>query len=221
MEKYPGQTIVVSGRLQVVLQQGDEGEQLLLELGRGQTVGEMGLFTGGKRTASVRTMRDTLLAKLSFAGFNRLLRTHPEAITRHFAGKVIDRLWLQTIGKAKKQSNVANIAIIPTHADVPLSEFTASLAKVLESHGPTLHISSRLLDNHLSPRGIAQKPLDDPNSINIARWLNKQESVYRYILYETDTLPTEWTERCLRQADRVLLVGQAGFATKLGAIESS
>ncbi len=212
--------IVVSGRLQVVDQHGENGERLLLELRRGQAVGEMAIITGGKRSASVRATRDSLLAKLSQKGFNRLLQAHPEATTRQFAGKIINRLWLQTLGKGRNKANVANIAVVPTSHEVPLTEFCAKLCKALSNHGPTLHLNSRLIDDYISPKGIAQVSKDDPNNVNISRWLNKQESDYRYIVYETDSVPSEWTERCLRQADRVLLVGQAYLAPKLGEIEA-
>ena len=132
--------IIVSGRLQVFDQYGEEGERILLELGRGQTVGEMAIISGGKRSASVRATRDSLMAKLSQEGFNRLLQAHPQAITRQFAGKIIDRLWLQTFGKDRNKSNVANIAVVPTNQAVSLTEFCAKLCRALSSHGPTLHL---------------------------------------------------------------------------------
>ena len=115
---------------------------------------------------------------------------------------------------------MANIAVVPTSQGASLTDFCAKLCTALSSLGPTLHLNSRFLDDYLSPKGIAQISLDDPNSVNISRWLNKQESNYRYIVYETDPVPSEWTERCLRQADRLLLVGQAHLAAKLGEIEA-
>ena len=209
--------IVVSGRLQVADQ---NGKRILLELGRGQTVGEMAIITGAKRSASVYGKRDSLLAKLSLEGFNRLLQAHPEAITRQFAGKIINRLWLQTTDKPRKQCNVVCIAIVPTSREVQLTDFCVRLSKALLTQGSTLHLNSKLLDEYLSPKGIAQIALDDPNSVNISRWLNKQESNYRYILYQTDPVPSEWTERCLRQADRLLVVGQSNLSSELGEIEA-
>ena len=40
-------------------------------------------------------------------------------------------------------------------------------------------------------------------------WLNQLESHQRIIIYEADAEPTEGTERCLRQADHVVLVADA------------
>ena len=212
--------IIISGRLQVTDQYGGAGERILQEVGRGQCVGEMAIITGGKRSASVRSTRDSLLARLSREAFIRLLHAHPEEITQQFAGKIINRLWLQTIGKGRTKGNIANIAVIPTSDRIPLTDFCTKLCKTLSTHGATLHLNSQILDDYLSPKGMAQIPIDDPNSVNITRWLNKQEASYRYIVYQTDMVSSEWTERCLRQADRVLLVGHAESSAKLGEIEA-
>ncbi|MGH8659547.1 MAG: cyclic nucleotide-binding and patatin-like phospholipase domain-containing protein [Gammaproteobacteria bacterium] len=213
--------IVVSGRLRVTDQHGEGGIRLICELGRGQTVGEMGILTGAKRAATVTAMRDTLVAKLSLAAFNRLLRNHPQDTVKHFAGEAVNRLWMQTLGKFRNQNDVANIAIVPTGHDVRMAPFTRLLAESLAAHGSTLYLDSGSLDDYLSPSGIAQTPINDPNNGNIARWLNHQESTHRFILYQTDPGPTEWTKRCLRQADRIVLVGEARASPKQCAIEET
>jgi len=213
--------IVVSGRLRVTDERGEGGSRLICELGRGQTVGEMGILTGAKRAATVTAMRDTLVAKLSLAAFNRLLQKHPQDMVKHFAGEAVNRLWMQTRGKFRSDNDVANIAIVPTEHGVKLTQFTRLLAACLADYAPTLHLNSDFLDDYLSPSGIAQTPINDPNSVNIARWLNHQESTHRFILYQADPGPTEWTKRCLRQADRIVLVGEACPSPKRCEIEET
>ncbi|MGH8527213.1 MAG: cyclic nucleotide-binding and patatin-like phospholipase domain-containing protein, partial [Gammaproteobacteria bacterium] len=188
---------------------GEGGTRLICELGRGQTVGELGTLTGAKRAATVTAMRDTLVAKLSLAAFNRLLQKHPQGMVKHFAGEAVNRLRMQTLGKFRNHKDVANIAIVPTEQGVVFTHFTRLLAASLADHGATLHLNSESLDDYLSPSGIAQTLEDDPNNASIARWLNHQESTHRFILYQTDPGPTEWTKRCLRQTDRIVLVGEA------------
>jgi hypothetical protein len=41
----------------------------------------------------------------------------------------------------------------------------------------------------------------------LMHWLNAQEDGYQLILYECDFTATNWTRRCLRQADTILVVG--------------
>ncbi len=213
--------IVVSGRLRVTAEHGEGEVRLICELGRGQAVGEMGILTGARRTATVTAMRDTLVAKLSLAAFNRLLQNHPQDMVKHFAGEAVLRLWLQTTGKYRVDNRVASIAIVPTGRMPRLTEFIRQLAASLADHTPVLHLNSESLDDYLSPSGIAQTPISDPNNVNIARWLNHQENVHRLILYQADPGPTEWTKRCLRQADRIALVGEANSSPGRCEIEQT
>ena len=216
-----GSYIVVSGRLRVSHQHAGGEPRVATELGRGQTVGEIGILTGGKRTATVCAIRDTLMAKLSVEAFERLLRKHPHELVKHFAGAVINRLWTQTLGKARDKNSVVTIALIPAGNNVPLTDFSRRLAESLSGHGPTLLLNSDLLGEYLSSKDIAQTPLDDADNLSIACWLNHQESAYRYILYQTGSAPSEWTKRCLRQADRVLLVGDAASSARKEEIEET
>ncbi len=213
--------LIVSGRLRVVNLAAGGELRVAAELGRGQTVGEMGILTGSKRTASVYAIRDTLAAKLSEESFNRLLHKYPEELVKHFAGNVIKRLWTQTLGVSRNKNNVVNFAFIPIGAETQVTDFSRKLAERLSKHAPTLYLNSDLLDQYLRAKGMAQKTSSDPENLNIARWLNHQETKYRYLLYQADAEPSEWTLRCLRQADRVVLVGDAGSSPHRGLIEDT
>jgi predicted acylesterase/phospholipase RssA/CRP-like cAMP-binding protein len=213
--------LIVSGRLRVV-HLTPEGElRVAAELGRGQTVGEMGILTGSKRTASVYAIRDTLAAKLPEASFNRLLHKYPEELVRHFAGNVIKRLWMQTLGVSRNAINVVNFAFIPVGSGTQVSDFSRKLAQCLSEQFPTLYLNCDLLDEFLRAKGMAQKTTGDPENLNIARWLNHQETKYRYLFYQADAELTEWTLRCLRQADRVVLVCDAESSPHRRLIEDT
>lgn len=209
--------IVLSGRLRVVNDAPGAGEAHLVELGHGQVVGEMGLITGEQRSATVVAIRDTLLARLSQAGFQRLLHRYPEAVMEHFAGSVIRRLWKQVTGEARPTNTVATIALIPTN-DVDVPHFARQLVHCLATLGPTLHVSSSRCDELLDEQGIAQASDHDAAHLKLLLWLSEQETAYRYIVYEADSTPSTWTHRCIRQADHILLVGTAS-SPELGAIE--
>jgi predicted acylesterase/phospholipase RssA/CRP-like cAMP-binding protein len=211
--------LVINGRLRVVLEQADAAANTLYELRRGQTVGEIGILTGGPRTATVYAVRDSLLARLPRAGFDRLLTAYPQAMVQQFAAPVIGVLQDQTNRPRRPDNVVATIALVPIHAQIDLPTFAAQLALALAAAGPTLHLNSARLEQALTKRGIAQTPPDAPASIAIVRWLNEQEASYRYIIYEADMAVSPWTERCLRQADRILLVGDAGGSPQQGVIE--
>ena len=50
--------------------------------------------------------------------------------------------------------------------------------------------------------------------------LSRQEMEFQYVLYEADAKPTAWTERCVRQADLILVVGNANGNPQPGAIDT-
>jgi predicted acylesterase/phospholipase RssA/CRP-like cAMP-binding protein len=211
--------VVVNGRLRVVLEKDDGSTSILEELRRGQMVGQIGILTHGRRAATVYAVRDSLLARLSQAGFERLLAAYPPAIIQQFVKPIITQLRDQANHGRQIDRDITTVAVVPITADVPISAFTAQLAGALAASGPTLHLTSAGLDEALAKPGIAQTPPDAPTNITIVRWLNEQESSYRYILYQADPAASHWTERCLRQADRILLVGDAGGSPEQSAIE--
>lgn len=41
----------------------------------------------------------------------------------------------------------------------------------------------------------------------LSSWLGQQEDIHRIVLYQADSTLTPWTQRCIRQADCILIVG--------------
>ena len=72
--------IVLSGRLRVSLRHPDGRDEVVGEVARGESVGEMAVLTGGVRTASVRAIRDTQLLRLSTLDFDRLSRNAQDTL---------------------------------------------------------------------------------------------------------------------------------------------
>jgi NTE family protein/lysophospholipid hydrolase len=71
------------------------------------------------------------------------------------------------------------------------------------------------LEGLIGRPGIAQADAPDPSeptAAGVAAWLQRQEQSHCYVIYEADDAWTPWTERCLRMADRVLLVGAGASA---------
>ncbi len=216
----PGDSLylVVSGRLRVFRQQAGGTEQVVRDVGRGDNVGEMAMVTGEPRSATVRAVRDTELVRLSRDAFDCVLERHPRSrvqLTRMLAG------WLSRSHAASAHpSGLSTIAILPAAPDAPLGEFARRLLEALNALGPTLHLNAACLDAHLRA-GAAQLTEHDLEHGNITRWMSEQEASHRFVLYEADPHRSGWTRRCLRQADRILLVAwgtaepDAGFVQDL------
>lgn len=210
--------IIISGRLQIVTRKADNTLKIWAELGRGQTVGEMGILTGDKRSASVYALRDTLVAKLSKESFYWLISLYPDIMTKHFCGAIVNRLWKQVQGTSRDINTLSTFAVFPNNKDLRIDEFCSSLCTALSNFGPTLHLNSQRLDQLLDKKGISQTRIDEPSSITLVRWLSEQETQYRYIVYQADTDINPWTRRCIRQTDRIIQVCNAQSTPEKGPL---
>jgi lysophospholipid hydrolase len=211
--------LIVNGRLRVVAEQTGNTTTTLYELRRGQSVGEAGIITGQPSNATVYAVRDSLLAKLSRASFHKLLVAHPQVIMQQFAAPLIRLLGEQTNTAHRADNEITTLALVGVDPRRPIGEFAAQLTSALSTAGSTLLLSSDGVDTLLSRPGAAQTPAESPASFSLVRWLNDQENNHRYIVYQTDQGITDWTKRCLRQADRIILVGDMSDSPEQGPIE--
>ncbi|HZG65427.1 MAG TPA: cyclic nucleotide-binding and patatin-like phospholipase domain-containing protein [Herpetosiphonaceae bacterium] len=210
--------IVVNGRLRVILEQPDGTRRTLNEISRGEVVGEVGLLIGEPRTATVQAVRDTDVVRLEQASFDHLLERYPQAAMQ-IARQVVRRTRRSAQVSSFRASTVSALAVVPAGDDVPLAAFARQLAGALGVYGPVLLLDSAQLDRMVGKVGTAHLSPDHPTSFALSDWLSQQESQYSYIIYQADPSWSEWTQRCVRQADRVLIVGEGGADPAPGPIE--
>uniref|UniRef100_A0A673IPG2 lysophospholipase n=1 Tax=Sinocyclocheilus rhinocerous TaxID=307959 RepID=A0A673IPG2_9TELE len=53
----------------------------------------------------------------------------------------------------------------------------------------------------------------------LSSWLGQQEDIHRIVLYQTDVSLTPWTQRCIRQADCIIIVGLGEQDPAVGELE--
>lgn len=178
--------LVVSGRLRAYVSRDEKGEVAVGEAGRGEVVGEIALLTNTPRSATVRAIRDTELLRLSRAGFDNLVEKHPRTMMP-LARRIVLRDQ-QALRGARRFEAPSTIAVVPLVGGIDAAAFAEKLGASLGVHGEVL-----LLDED----ACHGKP---------ASWLNEQESKGRFVVYAAGLGLTPWTQTCLRQADRVLLL---------------
>jgi NTE family protein/lysophospholipid hydrolase len=205
--------LVASGRLVVVRELGDGQESVIGQKGRGDSLGEMSVLTGGQRSATARALRDTVLARLSRERTEVLLRKYPDAL---FALTRLLASWLRAEHQAPARGCVA-VAVAAAGPQIPLAGFLDRLAASLSALGPTLRVNARDLDARFG-EGAARSPDGSAEHSRTTSWMNEQESRHDVVLYETDAAPSAWTRRCLRQADRILIVADPESEPSLGAL---
>ena len=63
------------------------------------------------------------------------------------------------------------------------------------------------------------KSKKSPQSLWLDLWLEEQESSHRFVLFEADYKWSHWTQKCIREADVVLLVGWSDADVALSEAE--
>ena len=192
--------VILSGRLRVWLERGG-AEHAVRELSRGQIVGELALLTGEPRSATVRAIRDTELARLSRAAFDAVRQNHPES----FGQMILQIAARQARGRDPRsaQRNIRTLAILPLDKSVPCRDFTQRFVRTLQGFGSALHLHERAIDFGAAPTDTSE----------LTHRLSELESAHKFVIYEADATLSPWTQRCLRQADLIwLLAGDSGPA---------
>ena len=210
--------VLVSGRLQATVTT-PAGPLPVGEIGRGETVGEMGVFTGRPRRATITAARDSVLARIDLAMFEKIVKAVP-SLALKLNRVIIERLERRNTSQ-KADHNVTNVAIVCISETLRPGTVLRELMPHLEEQKQTVaHITSAVIDAAAGRRGAAQVTEADSNG---HRWLvshlDELETRYSLVLYETDPTPSAWTRRCLRQADEVWLIGAADASPSLSSIE--
>ena len=208
--------VLLHGRLRALVEHPDLGPEVVGEIARGESVGEMAVLTGAPRSATVRAARDSQVLRLSKRAFERLLERSPTTAT-HIARILVNRL-RQTLHSSAAPRPPATIAIVPARKDLALADFARALTASLATMARAQHVDSASIDEHLGGRA-SQAGMEHPDSPRMLGWLNELEARNAFVVYEADPDLTAWTRRCLRQADRVLIVTRAGSEASQGDTE--
>ena len=191
-EGDPGDSlfVVVAGRMGVITADADGRQSLINQIGAGETVGEMALVSGDARSATIVALRDTELLRLERSAFERLTEHHTGVM--RFIMRLLVRRVYETSHRIVAQPGSLTIAVLPLEHGSVVHDFTRGLAKALEALGRRVLIA------------------DSRNTDQSAEWFNAIEAKHDFVIYQADYEPSEWTRRCVRQADRLVLLATAG-----------
>ncbi|XP_012287845.1 neuropathy target esterase sws isoform X3 [Orussus abietinus] len=223
--------IVLSGRLRSVITQTNGKKELVAEYGKGDLVGIVEMVTQTPRSTTVMAVRDSELAKLPEGLFNVIKLRYPIVVTRliNLLGHRILGTWQQmnvktgvnspqrtatTVDARPAQVNFSTVAIVPVSEDVPLTAFTYELYHSLCAIGPCLRLTSDVIR-----KTLGTTIMEPVNEYRLTSWLAQQEDQHRISLYQCDSSYTVWTQRCVRQADCILIVGLGDRPPTLGRTE--
>ncbi len=201
---------LISGRLRVSRRDRNGVLQLYNEIRPGESVGEAGLILQQPRAADITALRDSTVAMLSRADFERLLVLHPLALNRVFARAIYNHLRHATQVVERRHAQI--FVVVPLEPG-PLAHavaigLTRAFAQVGRAH-------------HVAP---AAERSPDPNATGT--WAGKDrydelEEQYDFLIYEADLDSLAWTKRAFRQADQVIFVTTPNASEQVGELEQN
>ncbi len=248
--------LAISGRLRAYVRDvrdvrdgtGGDG-RVVREMGRGQVIGEMSLYTQEPRSATVVAIRDSVLVRLPGSAFEELLAASPQvsiALTRQIIAR------LQSEQSRSDPARPVTMGLLPISAGVDGPVFAQALVAALRlqlGSDRVCLVDADRIDRELGEPGLARGNADrkrgdrgddnrhdkrDDNRESsgpreadasdadhrIALHLDRLEAEHDYVLLLADAEATPWTERVSRRSDELLLLADAMQPPALHATES-
>ncbi|XP_052867526.1 neuropathy target esterase sws isoform X1 [Anopheles cruzii] len=221
--------IVLNGRLRSVVTHPNSKKEIVGEYGKGDLIGIIEMIAETPRTTTVMAVRDSELAKLPEGLFNAIKIKYPIVVTQ-----LISLLSHRILGSMQSFGSLASsrfpsvpldtnqpvqhrystVAILATSDEVPLLAFTYELYHSLSAIGSTVRLTSDIIRDTL---GV--NVMEHSSEYRLTSWLGQQEDRHNITLYQCDNDIGQWTQRCLRQADVILIVALGSQSPTIGRLE--
>ena len=112
-----------------------------------------------------------------------------------------------------------NLAFIPVDESDSIRESANALARAFGEYHKVLHLRARDVDAALG-EGASTGESSRSSDRDVIAWLHQRESEFEGVLYEADLSSPAWTERCLRQADLVVVAARGGSRAPIKKLNS-
>ncbi len=183
--------IVATGRLRAIFPDG----RIAGDIARLEPIGEIGLLTGDRRSATVQALRDSLLFAFTREAFYAFAMAEPAAlmaITRVIIGRMREPGRETRLRAARKIRTLAVLAATPA---VNGAVFAAQLEAALGGHTTLVSHANASEATDMSPPALSE-------------WMRQLEFTHKQVVYDA-TGPASWTRTTLRQADRIIVLVDA------------
>ena len=182
--------LVVTGCLGIFVPDAQGQRRMVALAPAGETVGEMSLIMRSKEhSAQLVALRDTELLRIGPEAFDQLVARHPR-VMMNLMLQLSRRLRETTRGNASGP-RPKTFAIVPLQPGLEAAPVAHRLAAALNEMGSRAAV------------------LDVSANEQSAEWFNSFEAAHDVVFYRGDLPDSAWTHQCLRQADRIFLLGRA------------
>src|SRR5690606_20293081 len=156
-----------------------------------------------------------VLGRMPAAGFERLWHRHPEFSAR------MARLSVAGSRRARqrdKRQKPATVCLVPISDGFDTRAFAASLAAEIGRWGAVALQMRETVEAEFGEGAANARPAD-PRYARLSVWLDDLERAHDFTVLVADEGETEWTRRCIRHADEILLVARMDAAMRIHPIE--
>lgn len=199
--------LTLSGRLRVYVADETGANRMVRELGRGQITGEMSLYTGEPRSATVIAVRHTLLARMDQTHFQELIARNPQ-VSVALTNMIIRRL--QTQNRPASPPAPVMLTLLPITDGVGLEGFARQLKRALSVHGNVCLVNRSGFESAGSL-----------SSSDASSRLDELEAAHDFVLMLAEPSDQEWVQTCVAHSDEVLLLADASQAPDLHPVETA
>ena len=203
-DKPDGAYVLVSGSLRVGVDDGEGGEKAIARIRQGEILGEMALITEDNRSASISALRDCELFRLPVDLFAAVSEYYPRNVLNVY--RTVTKRFRRSISGKAFREKTENIAFLPASPKQDIGAFVSAFMKELEFYDTVELLGSGSVDTRLGHEGISNSQAHEPANLRLVQWLNGHELDIGHLLYQGDPEWSEWSQRCLRQADRIVVV---------------
>ncbi len=204
-EATDGLYLLVNGRLRVTFTSPEGENEVIGEIGPGESVGEFSLLTDDLRSADVHAVRETNVVKMTPPVFDRLARENPD-LMRKITRIIVERQQRELKRQKPSTPEKLNLALLPASPTVDTRLFAREFVPVLARYGSALVLDSQHFDELYGQPGASRVKPDDPSNPAMVSWMDELEADHEYLLFVADYEMSVWTQRCIGQADRVLII---------------
>lgn len=197
--------IVISGRIRTTSSTSPEP----IDIGRNEFIGEVGVAANTPRMRTAHAIRDSVVLELSGVALLAALQPHPGALFIMMQAVVRRMQRYMHVHHGPDNSPVTTFSVIELAPGEGAKEFSRRFITSLSERHEVCVITAKVVNEALG-EGAANVTFDDEvANRRLVRWLAEQERQHDILVFHAGSTPSEWWNRCLRQADTVLLLGSA------------
>src|SRR5208337_2495402 len=173
--------------------------ETVAKIGVGQPIGEIGFFSGERRTASVFAARDSEVLELDKTTFDALVQRHSKiqsALTRSMAKRLAEMARHQT--KTIRMGRMRTVAVIGGGSGGIPPSFDAGLRRSMSIRDRTCVLASSDAKAHFGGGRL--------DGFDLANWLAVVERENDLVVCIADDALTDWTQAAIRSADQLVVI---------------